>query len=55
MRRHSRRGRSLREAAAGTYRSCLTIAPRERGAPRGTAPLRQLAAQVGWATPLNGL
>ena len=55
MRRHSRRGRSLREAAAGTYRSCLTIAPRERGAPRGTAPLRQLAAQVGWAARLNGL
>ena len=49
MQRYSRRVRFLREAAAGTYRSCLTIAP------RGTAPLRQLAAQVGWAAPLNGL
>ena len=55
MQRYSRRVRFLREAAAGTYRSCLTIAPRERGAPRGTAPLRQLAAQVGWAARLNGL
>ena len=55
MQRYSRRVRFLREAAAGT----LPVAPDDRAAMAGrsrrTAPLLQLAAQVGWAARLNVL